>query len=116
MEDILNNNNNIHEQQQQQQHRSSSFSDERQQKYSSSQDQKMKRSSDGILLDLIDTSTEPYRRTNEHLYPLPNQQHRSLNDLANKNSNKGKTKLNIHRYLLKCKYDIFDLIRLYNEK
>jgi hypothetical protein len=90
MEDILNNNN-LHEQQQ---HRSSSFSDERQQKYSSSQDQKMKRSSDGILLDLIDTSTESYRRTSEHLYPLPTQQHRSLNDLANKNSNKGKNSIN----------------------
>ena len=63
MEDILNNNN-LHEQQQ---HRSSSFSDERQQKLFLHQEQKIKRSSDGILLDLRETSTqstESYRRTN----------------------------------------------------
>jgi hypothetical protein len=86
MEDIIsNNNNNTNDQQ----HRSSSFSDERQQKFSLQNEQKMKRSSDGTILDLIDTSTEPYRRTNELIYPSSTQQHRSLNDLANKNSNKG---------------------------
>jgi len=99
MEDMINNN--IDEQQ----HRSSSFSDERQQKLSQQQHgQKIKRTSDGALLDLFDSSpqlTEPYRRTNqinknELLHPPPpsiTQQHRSFNDLTNKTSNKSKDRL-----------------------
>lgn len=97
MEDMIsnnNNNNNTYEQQQQQ-HRSSSFSDERQQRLFVQQEQKIKRSSDGALLDLRDPSPqsiEPYRRTNnnknEFNYPPVTQQHRSLNDLTNKTSNK----------------------------
>jgi hypothetical protein len=92
MEDMISNNT----REQQQQHRSSSFSDERQQKLSI-QEQKIKRSSEGALLDLRETSPqslEPYRRTNtiknEFSYPPVTQQHRSLNDLTNKTSNKGK--------------------------
>ncbi|CAF4841939.1 unnamed protein product [Rotaria sp. Silwood1] len=90
MEDMLSNNT-----REEQQHRSSSFSDERQQKLSLQQEKKMKRSSDGALLDILDTSpesTEPYTRTNtnknELLYPPNIQQHRSLNDLTNKLSSK----------------------------
>jgi hypothetical protein len=93
MEDIINNNT------REQQHRSSSFSDERQQKLSVQQEQKIKRSSEGALLDLRETSpqpTESYRRTNttknELIYPSITQQHRSLNDLTNKNSNRSKNK------------------------
>jgi hypothetical protein len=93
MEDIISNNT------REQQHRSSSFSDERQQKLSVQQDQKMKRSSDGALLDLIDISPQTnglQRRTNtiknESFYPPSTQQHRSLNDLTNKTSNRGKKK------------------------
>jgi hypothetical protein len=89
MEDIVSNNK--HEQQQ---HRSSSFTDERQQNLSLREDKKLKRSSDGALLDLFDTSTESYRRSNtiknELLYPSTTQ-HRSLNDLTNRTSNRGKT-------------------------
>jgi hypothetical protein len=91
MEDIINNNT------REQQHRSSSFSDERQQKLFVQQEQKIKRSSDGALLDVRETSPqsiEPYRRTNniknELIYPSITQQHRSLNDLTNKNSNRSK--------------------------
>jgi hypothetical protein len=98
MEDMISNNNT---REQQSQHRSSSFSDEQQRKLSLQQEQKPKRTSDGALLDLLDSSpqsTEPYRRTNniknEHLYPTITQQHRSLNDLTNKTSNKGKNKSN----------------------
>jgi len=88
MEDIVSNNK--HEQQ----HRSSSFTDERQQNLSLREDKKLKRSSDGALLDLLDTSAESYRRSNtiknELLYPSTTQ-HRSLNDLTNRTSNRGKT-------------------------
>lgn len=97
MEDILGNHNHIHEDQQTQQHRSSSFSDDRQQKLSLLQEKKMKRSSDGVLLDICDISpeaTEPYRRIhaikNDLLYPSNMQQHRSLNDLTNSASYRGK--------------------------
>ncbi len=82
MEDMISNN--IHEQQ----HRSSSFSDERQQKLSQQQGQNIKRTSDGALLDLFDSSTtESYRRINQN---NKNEQHRSFNDLTNKTSNKRK--------------------------
>ncbi|CAF1070982.1 unnamed protein product [Rotaria sordida] len=95
MEDMISNNT---REEQQQQHRSSSFSDERQQKLSLHQDTKVKRSSDGALLDLLDVSPESYRRTNinknELLYPSNTQQHRSLNDLTNKTSSKGLTTRN----------------------
>ena len=95
MEDMISNR--PHEQQQQQQqHRSSSFSDERQQKLLVKQDQTMKRCSDGALLDLREThnpSKTSQRSVNsiqqEFLHP-PHLQHRSLNDLTNKYSNKGK--------------------------
>ncbi|CAF4090956.1 unnamed protein product [Rotaria sp. Silwood2] len=90
MEDMISNNT-----REEQQHRSSSFSDERQQKLFLQKDKKMKRSSDGALLDILDTSpesTESYRRTNttknELLYTPNIQQHRSLNDLNNKTSSK----------------------------
>jgi len=96
--------NNTHEQQQ---HRSSSFSDEQQQqKLALKKEQKIKRSSDGVLLGLLDTSpqpTEPYQRTNtsknELFYPSITQQHRSLNDLTNKTSNKGKHRLIIDLHI-----------------
>ncbi|CAF3522726.1 unnamed protein product [Adineta steineri] len=88
MEDILTPN---RREQQQLQYRSGSSTDERQQKLSLQQDQKMKRSSDGALLDILDIPIESYRRSNtiknELSYPLTNQ-HRSLNDLTNKNSNR----------------------------
>lgn len=89
MEDMISNNT------REQQHRSSSFSDERQQKLFLQQEQKIKRSSDGALLDYREPSPqsiESFRRTNinrnEFNYPPITQQHRSLNDLTNKTSNK----------------------------
>lgn len=115
MEDMISNN--THEEQQ---HRSSSFSDERQQKLSSQQERKMKRSSDGALLDLIDGSHEPtesYRRTtamkNELFHTVNTQQHRSLNDLTNKTFSKGKIiRLNI--FLNICTF--YDANILYESK
>ncbi|CAF3426014.1 unnamed protein product [Rotaria socialis] len=92
MEDMISN---TTREEQQQQYRSSSFSDERQQKLPLKDEKKMKRSSDGALLDLVDTSpesTDSYRRMHsikhELLYPLNMQQHRSLNDLTNKTSSR----------------------------
>ena len=86
MEDMISNNQLNREQQ----HRSSSFSDERQ--------QKIARTHDGTPQDFNDCSsqtTDSSRRTNkpELLYLPPTsltQQHRSLNDLTNKTSTKGK--------------------------
>ncbi|UJR24856.1 hypothetical protein I4U23_006225 [Adineta vaga] len=86
MEDMLGTNKREHHQQ-----RSGSFTDEHQLKVPLRHDYKMKRSSDGALLDLIDTPRNSYRRANaiktELLYPSMSQ-HRSLNDLIDKSSNR----------------------------
>lgn len=81
------------------QQRSGSFTDEHQLRIPSRHDQKMKRSSEGALLDLLDTPTNSSRRSNairtELLYPTM-VQHRSLNDLIDKHSNPGKL-INLRR-------------------
>ncbi|CAF1587059.1 unnamed protein product, partial [Adineta ricciae] len=76
--------------QKREQQRSGSFTDEHQLRIPSRHDHKMKRSSEGALLDLLDNPTNSSRRSNairsELLYPTA-VQHRSLNDLIDKHSN-----------------------------
>ena len=67
------------EDEQQEQHRSSSFSDERKEKILRKHEQQLKRASDGALLEFYET-------TPSHSHD----QHRSINELNNKNLHQGK--------------------------